>query len=121
MMAYREVGPSTPLRLVLYYAIEGKYFGEHASGVGWHTDVYIMRTGKKVFRIKEKVLEDNLFKLCERLEPRELNQSHVDVLNSLPGTYIKSVSKLERIKAEGDWVIREGRTPKKSERADPSD
>jgi len=28
MMTYREVSSSMPLRLMLYYAIEGKYFGE---------------------------------------------------------------------------------------------
>jgi len=120
MMAYREVSRSMPLRLVLYHAIEGKYFGERAGGVGIHTDTYIMRAGEPVFRIKEKVVEDYLFKLCEKLKPREFNQPHVDLLNSLPGTSIRRLPKLHRVKEKGDWIIR-GESTRKVDSADPSE
>ncbi len=118
MMAYREVSSSMPLRLVLYYAIEGKFFGERAGGVGTRTDAFIMRAGEQFFRIKEKVLEDNLFKLCERLKPRELNQSHIKILNELPGDRMGGIPKIERIKKEEDWVI-QTQTPRRVR--DPED
>jgi hypothetical protein len=126
MMAYREVGPSMPLRLVLYYAIEGKYFGERAAGVGTRTDAYIMQYGKKVFRIKEKVLEDHLFKLCQKVDPRKLNESHLKTLNDLPGSSMREVPEIERIKQGEDWIIQEkshkkGARTDRGESADPSD
>jgi len=120
MMMYREVSPSMPLRLALYYAIEGKYFGEQAAAVGTDTDAYIMRAGENVFRIKLEVLNDYLFKLCEKLKPRDLNQSDIGRLNSLPGKLIRSVPKLQRVKEGKEWVIRE-ESSGKAERADPSD
>ena len=105
MMAYRDVSVSMPLRLALHDAIEGKYFGEQASGVGTRTDVYIMRRDKPVFRIGEKVLEDRLFNFPEQLEPRDLQQRHLATLNSLPGKSLSSVSKLKRVKEGSEWLI----------------
>lgn len=55
MMTYWEASAKLPLRLMLYYAIEGKYFGEHASGVGLRTGVDILGAGKNALKIKEKV------------------------------------------------------------------
>jgi 20S proteasome alpha/beta subunit len=105
-MAYREVSSVMPLRLALYYAVEGKYFGERAGGVGTKTDVLIIRFGKKAFKINEKVLEDNLFTLCSKLEPREIRESHVRVLNNLPSKSLASADKLKLVKEDGEWVIR---------------
>jgi hypothetical protein len=126
MMAYREVGPSMPLRLVLYYAIEGKYFGERAAGVGTRTDAFVMRRGKRVFKIKEKVLEEHLFKLCQKLDPRKLNESHLKTLNELPGASMGEVPRIERVKQGEDWIIQEvsGKKAARTDRtegADPSD
>jgi hypothetical protein len=106
MMAYREVSSSMPLRLALYYAVEGKYFGERAGGVGTRTDVLILRHGKPAFRIKEKVLEDKLFNLCEQLRPKKLAQRHIAVLNSFVGKNLRDMPMLKTEKEDGEWVIK---------------
>lgn len=105
MMAYREASSSMPLRLMLYYAIEGKYFGELAGGVGPKTDVYVLRAGKSSFKLRNKVLDEKVFKLCERVQPRRLSKNHVDVLNSLHGSHFDGIPKLKREKEDGEWVI----------------
>jgi hypothetical protein len=106
MMSYREASLSMPLRLVLYYALEGKYFGERAGGVGTRTDVLVLRANKKPFKIKEKTLDDKLFDLCDKLKPRDLKGYHVDILNSLGGSYFSTIGKLLRTKEDGEWVIK---------------
>jgi hypothetical protein len=106
MMAYREVSSSMPLRLALYYAVEGKYFGERAGGVGTKTDVLIIRSGKPAFKIKETVLEKKLFPLCAKLEPREIRKTHIDILNSLGGRHLDSTEKLRMEKENGEWIIK---------------
>lgn len=105
MMMYRSASASMPLRLMLYYALEGKYFGEQASGVGSRTDLYILRSGKAAFKLKEKVLENKLFKLCAKLEPRDLAQKHVDILNGLGGTRMDEIPKLNRKRVDGEFII----------------
>jgi 20S proteasome alpha/beta subunit len=105
MMTYREVSSSMPLRLMLYYAIEGKYFGELAGGVGPKTDVYVLRAGKSPFKLTKKVLDEKLFKLCERVQPKRLSKDHVDVLNNLQGTHLDEIPKLKREKKDKEWVI----------------
>lgn len=107
MMAYREVSSSMPFRLALYYAIEGKYFGERAGGVGTKTDALILRANEPPFRLTQQVLEEKLFKLCERLEPRTLRKSHIAVLNGLSGKYLSPIPKLQIIKENDEWVIKE--------------
>lgn len=69
IMMYRKVSAALPLRLALYYTVEGKYFGELASGVGTRTDVLVLRAGKPAFKIQENALEEKIFPLCARLEP----------------------------------------------------
>jgi hypothetical protein len=105
MMAFREVSAKLPLRLVLYYAVEAKYFGEKAGGVGTRTDVLIMRSGLRPFRVSERTLEDALFKLCYQLEPRFVRKQHVEVLNKLKGPTLSTVPRLDINKQNGDWVI----------------
>jgi 20S proteasome alpha/beta subunit len=105
MMAYREVSAKLPLRLALYYAVEGKYFGEQASGVGTKTDVLVMRSGKPSFRVHERTLEDKLFKLCQRLEPRVIRKAHIAVLNSLGVGSTHVAPKLTIKKVRDEWVI----------------
>jgi 20S proteasome alpha/beta subunit len=107
MMAYRALSPSMPLRAVLYYAVEAKYFGEKASGVGVKTDVLIMRSDKESFRIKETTLEDKIFPLCARMEPRSLvDKNKISVLNELEGKYIATIPKLKIETEAGEKVIK---------------
>ncbi len=84
MMQYRKVSSAMPVRQALYYAMEAKYFGELAPGVGERTDLYIIRPNKSRISIREKTIEDILVKkLCESLEPGLLKKRHVEILNSL--------------------------------------
>ena len=105
MMAYRDLSPKMPVRQALYYVTEGKYFGELASGVGTKTDLYIMRLGKPRIRIQDKAVESKLIKLCRALEPKELGERAVGVLNSLHGKNIDDVPPLKRRKDGKEWVI----------------
>jgi hypothetical protein len=94
MMAYREVSAAMPLRLVLYYAVEGKYFGERAGLVGTRTDVLVIRSDKRAFKLTESAKRE-LSELVRQLKPREIRKSHIAVLNSLPGEYLVSIQKLK--------------------------
>jgi len=98
MMGYRELSPSMPVREALYYVAEAKYFGEFASGVGLRTDLYIIRPGQPYVRIVEKAIDKKLMKLCDRLEPRRLDQKAIDVLNGFTG---KRMSTIPRIRIVG--------------------
>jgi len=102
MMTYREVSPKMPLRLALYYAVEGKYFGEEAGGVGWKTDVYVWQVGSKPFRLSEDTLEKELFKLCGKLSPRSVDKRHVEILNNLSGTKLRGMPKLTTSRKKGE-------------------
>ena len=73
-----------------------------------------------IFRISEKVLEENLFKLCERLKPRDLNPNHIKTLNELPGTRIGSIPKIERVKKGNDWIIQSHAPRRARDPEDPS-
>ena len=64
-----------PLAKALYYAQEAKIFGEQASGVGYTSDIYIMRAGqqtRKLTRGSVKALDTvwNLIKPGE-LSPKQ--------------------------------------------------
>jgi hypothetical protein len=89
---------------MLYYAVEGKYFGELAGNVSERTDVYVWRSGDPPFRVDEKLLEDKIFSLCQRLQPRVLSQTHVDILNGL-GAAFGGIPKLKTKKVEGELAI----------------
>jgi hypothetical protein len=110
MMTYRDASASMPLRLMIYYALEGKFFGELAGGVGTRTDFYILRSGKPSFKIKEKVLEKKLFKLCKKIQPRNLAPSHVEELNGLSGFHFDQIPKLSTRREEGELIITAARS-----------
>ena len=95
MMMYRALSPPLPIRWALYLVLEGKYFGELASGVGSRTDLYILRRGKPAIKIREDTVEDKLIKICQEVEPRSLKQKQVDVLNSLSGPGFQTIKKLK--------------------------
>ena len=95
MMMYRALSPPLPIRWALYLVLEGKYFGELASGVGSRTDLYILRRGKPSIKIKEDTVEEKLIKICQEVEPRSLKQKQVDVLNSLNGPGLQTIKKLK--------------------------
>lgn len=105
MMAYREMSAAVPLRLALYYAVEGKYFGEKSGGVGTKTDAWVMRSGLRPFKMSTEALEESLFDLCMRLEPRPIRRQQVDVLNQMKGTALSSVPKLEARKKDDEWIV----------------
>lgn len=95
IMMYRgELCNKSLLREAIFYALEGKYFGEQASGVGTRTDMFILRAGKKPIAMDEDYIEDELFPLCYKLEPGELDKhpSAISVLNAIP---LKGVRKIE--------------------------
>ena len=84
MMFYRGLNPRTGAREALYYALEAKYFGEQASGVGGRTDLYVARLGKDLIVLDdEKTIEEKLIPICQRLEPSILRKRDKQVLNSL--------------------------------------
>src|ERR1700734_616829 len=102
MMAWRAVSPKVPVREALYYVAEGKYFGEHASGVGTRTDLFILHFRRSHIRILEKTVDDKLMKLCEQLEPRQIGKRAVKILNSIHGSRIDTVPKLKLERENGD-------------------
>jgi hypothetical protein len=83
MMAYRVLSPAKPMREALYYVTEGKFFGEFAGGVGLRTDLYVIRFGKRRLHVREERVEKKLMKLCERLQPRDLDKRGIAVLNEI--------------------------------------
>jgi len=106
MMAWRELSPTLSVREALYYVAEGKYFGEHASGVGTRTDLFVLRFRKPRIKILEKTVDEKLMKLCEQLEPRQIGKKGVKVLNAIHGTLMDTVPKLKVEKENGEWVIK---------------
>ena len=85
MMYNRKLSPKTPAREAFYYALEAKYFGEQASGVGPSTDMYIVKPdGSFTVLDDEKTIEKKLIPICQRLEPRKIDKNARKVLNELP-------------------------------------
>jgi hypothetical protein len=76
-----------------------------AGGVGPKTDVYILRAGKPSFKLREKALDEKLFKLCEKIQPRRLSKNYVEILNGLQGEHFNEIPKLKVEKKDGEWVI----------------
>jgi hypothetical protein len=110
MMTYRELSPAMPTRLVLYYVVEGKYYGELASGVGPRTDLYILRPGGKALKMKETTLDKKLFKICDSLSPRGVREKQVEILNSIKGPFMDTIEKLRTHRDGQDLVIETERT-----------
>jgi hypothetical protein len=85
MMYFRDLSPTMLLREVLYYAVEAKYFGEQASGVGPDTDMYILRADVDKIELTPDQLDKQVFDpLCLRLSPRNLNtETNIRSLNKI--------------------------------------
>jgi hypothetical protein len=89
MMKYKNVGPRMPVVQALYYAIEGKYFGELAYGVGTDTDVRILRSNKRSIKLGPRVINKKIIPICRKLQPRFLRKRHAK--------RILKMKKLERL------------------------
>jgi hypothetical protein len=84
MMSYKDVGPRMRAREALYYAVEGKYFGELAYGVGPKTDVRILRHRKDPIVLLPGWLDSNIIEpICSPLQPKRLRKRDKRRLNKL--------------------------------------
>jgi hypothetical protein len=84
MMFYRDLSPKTTVRESVYYALEAKYFGEQASGVGESTDLFVARPGKKLLQLNdEETIEKKLIPICYALSPNLMRKRDRETLNSL--------------------------------------
>ena len=84
MMYYRDLGAKTSVREAVYYALEGKYFGEQASGVGASTDLFIARPGKELIQISDDdTIEEKLIPICYRLSPNSMQRRDRETLNNV--------------------------------------
>jgi 20S proteasome alpha/beta subunit len=85
MMYYRDVSPKAPVREAVYYALEGKYLGEQASGVSGSTDLFVARPDKELIQLNdEETIEEKLIPVCYDMSPNLLRTRDYAVLNSLP-------------------------------------
>jgi hypothetical protein len=104
MMYYRKAGLMKPVREMAYYAIEAKYFGELASGVGPRTDMVVIQPGGTVIRIPERTVENTFIKkLCQRLEPGPLGPK-IGILNEV--AELSAFPRLKARKIDQEWEIR---------------
>jgi 20S proteasome alpha/beta subunit len=84
MMYYRDLGPKTGVREAVYYSLEGKYFGEQASGVGGSTDLFVARPGKELLQINdEDTIEEKLIPICYALYPNLMRKRDRATLNGI--------------------------------------
>jgi 20S proteasome alpha/beta subunit len=99
MMHFKDVTQKLPIRAAVYYALEAKYFGERATGVGPQTDLIVLRfDGNLIHMVKiddDKTIERKLIPMCERLEPQHPSPEDVDVLNGL--AELKGLPPLPRV------------------------
>ena len=82
MMLWRELHVKMPLETMLYFSEEAKIFGEQAGGVGYKSDIYVMRHGcrtRKLTRGSVNAL-DSVWNL---LRPKELVRKQRDQLAKL--------------------------------------
>ena len=86
MMAFRELSPMFGMRSALYCVMEAKYFGEDAPGVGWRTDLYVLRKDEEPLKLPPRTVEKIMIeKLCAKLKPGDIERRHIEILNTLPG------------------------------------
>lgn len=83
MMFYKDYSPRWPLLKAVYYTVEGKYFGEMASGVGWRSDVYVVRAGQDPQKLSKKSVENIIIEICENRAPRKLKRKHLKQLREI--------------------------------------
>jgi hypothetical protein len=90
-------GWQAKVREAVYYALEAKYFGEQASGVGESTDLFIARPGEKLVQLDDdKTIEEKLIPICYVLSPKVLRPRDRKALNEIPE--LKSFPKVEEPK-----------------------
>lgn len=113
MMSYKDVSYNMPTREVLYYALEGKFFGELGSNVGWDTDAHILRHGKEPIELPEAVI-DEYIKAFHFIKPHLLRTSRnaVKIVNA-----VESLGDLPPLKTYADEE-KERKAEKAKPRAD---
>jgi len=84
-LAYRQLGPDIGAREAVLYALEAKYWGEEAPGVGEDTDIRIIRGDQDDIIIGLDRIEERLIPICQALRPRQLHAyaKHLKTLNEL--------------------------------------
>lgn len=95
MMNYKDTSYKMTTREALYYALEGKFFGELGANVGWDTDVYILRPGEETQELDEAAKRAVIDKVFPLLKPHELKQSSkaVKFMNEIPSLAAFSIVK----------------------------
>jgi 20S proteasome alpha/beta subunit len=85
MMYYRDFSPKEGVREAVYQAMEAKYYGEQASGVGERTDLFVARPGRELIQLNdEETIEKKLIPICHALSPSLIRKRDRDALNNLP-------------------------------------
>jgi 20S proteasome alpha/beta subunit len=110
IMTYRKVGPKMMLREALYYTLEGKYYGELASGVGLRTDILVLRPNENDILIHEDNVEILMSKICEQVDPRDLRDQHVRLLNKIPELEGVPALPLPSVRTKADTAEEKART-----------
>jgi 20S proteasome alpha/beta subunit len=75
MLLWREIDIYMKSSLALYYAFEAKIFGESAPGVGFETDMYILRKGQPDKKVS-KASEEKMAAVWNNLKPRFPKPEH---------------------------------------------
>ncbi len=84
MMYYRDCSPKMTVREAVYYSLEGKYFGEQASGVSESTDLFVARPGEELIQLNdENTIEKKLVPICYALSPNLMRKRDRETLNNL--------------------------------------
>jgi len=75
MLLWREVDIYLKASHALYYAFEAKIFGESAPGVGYETDMYVIKHGKRPMKVGRST-EDKMESIWRQVRPREVRPDH---------------------------------------------
>lgn len=84
MMYYRDFSPKEGVREAIYQAMEAKFYGEQASGVGERTDLFVARSGKELIQLNDdETIEKKLIPICRALSPSFIRKRDREALNSV--------------------------------------
>lgn len=84
-MYYRDFSPKENVRLAVFQALEAKFYGEQATGVGESTDLFVARPGQELIPLSdEETIEKKLIPICHALSPGLFTKKHRTILNNLP-------------------------------------
>jgi hypothetical protein len=101
-LAFRDMSYQRPLREALCYAIEAKYHGELAPGVGCVTELRILRHGEEPITLSDDRIDSIIDAVVDRIGPHELKHPRLfEVLNSIPelnGIEALDISKIKKPK-----------------------